>query len=139
MVNDNLTEAVDVEVGVVTGAVLGSGMSGLTDLALAAWLTAAHCLFLSLSIGPQWRGWRCGAEEGRVGGREWGALGWPCVQLKLMVAWPLRLGSLREVFPCRALTKMNSFTEAVRNCEFNLADIFERVLNSSTTAARITL
>ena len=63
-----------------------------------------------------------------MGGMEWGALEWPSVQLKLMVAWPLLVVSLREAFPCRAQKEMNSFTEVVRNWEFNLADIFERVL-----------
>ena len=52
-----------------------TGVGGLEGLALAAWWWAARRLLRSLSVGPQWRGWRWGGEEGKVGGREWEALG----------------------------------------------------------------
>ena len=59
MLNDDVTEAVNAEVGVITGlagAVLGRGVTGLAGLAMVAWWRAARSLFLSLSEGPRWRG-----------------------------------------------------------------------------------
>ena len=49
------------------------------------------------------------------------------MQLKLTLASPLLVVRLREAFLCRAQIEINSFTEAVRKCEFVLVDIFERV------------
>ena len=56
VLNDDSTEAVNVEVGVITGlagAALGRGVTGLAGLAMAAWWRAARSLFLSLSEGPR--------------------------------------------------------------------------------------
>ena len=54
------------------------------------------------------------------------------MQLKLTLASPLLVVRLREAFFCRDQAEMNSFTEAVRNWEFILVDIFERVLDICT-------
>ena len=56
------------------------------------------------------------------------------MQLKLTLALPLLVVRLREAFPCRAQTEINSFTEAVRNWEFILVDIFERVLEAKESS-----
>ena len=96
-------------------------------LAMAAWWRAARWRLRSISLGPRWRGWRRGVVAGWEGGREWRAPGRPSVQLKPTVAWPLLVVRLREAVPPRAQTCRNSFTEAVRKCEFVLVDIFERV------------
>ena len=56
MLNVDVTEAVNAEVGVITGlagAVLGRGVTGLAGLAMVAWWRAARSLFLSLSEGPR--------------------------------------------------------------------------------------
>ena len=63
--------------------------------------------------------------EGR--GVEWGAPGCPRVQLKETVASPPLVLRLREASPPRAQMLMNSLTEAPRNWEFDLEDIFNQM------------
>ena len=76
-----LTEAEIADTGAVASA-----------CACAAWWRAARSRFLSLSAGPQWRGRRGGVvvegKGGEEGGREWGAPGFPMVQLNDTVACP---------------------------------------------------
>ena len=117
-----VTDAVEDRDLVVTGAVTEEEEVVLAA-AMAAWWRAARWRLRSISVGPRWRGWRRGGVAGWEGGREWGALGWPSVQLKPTVAWPLLVVRLREAVPPRAQTCRNSFTEAVRKCEFVLVDI----------------
>ena len=62
----------------------------------------------------------------REEGRPWGAPGWPRVQLKATVAWPLEVMRLRE-----AQTEMNSLTDAMTNWELSLDDIFDEDTESS--------
>ena len=59
-----------------------------------------------------------------MGGGEWGAPGWPRVQVKETVARPLLVVRLREASPHIDHTVMNSLTDATTNCEFDLEDIF---------------
>ena len=119
------TETVGKRSGCDTGAV------GAVGLALAAWWQAARFLFFLISAGPRWRGRRGGRGGlgGRLGdgeeGRPWGAPGWPRVQLKPTVAWPLEVMRLREAVPPKAQTEMNSFTDAMTNWELSLDDIFK--------------
>ena len=47
------------------------------------------------------------------------------VQLNPTLAWPWLVVRLREAVPPRAQMLMNSFTDAVRNWEFSLEDIFD--------------
>ena len=97
-----------VTVGVITGAM--TVMVADTEsvaAAFAAWWQAARCFFFSISAGPRWRGrWGRGAgkegAEEEVGGREWGAPGWPMVQLNPMVVKPHLVVRLRDASPAMA-------------------------------------
>lgn len=154
---DEVTESSVVGVGGVTGAgedneagvgggdgtgtcVGGGGEdteadSGAERFALAAWWRAARRRFLSFSVGPRWRGWReaevVGGEGGggkeREVGWEWGAPGFPRVQLKLTVARPSLVERLREALPPRAQTLRNSVTEAPTNWALLLEVMFTSI------------
>ena len=52
--------------------------------------------------------------EGVEGGRDWGAPGFPRVQLKPMVVIPPMVERSREASPLIAQTVMNSVTDAAR-------------------------
>ena len=55
---------------------------------------------------------------------EWRSPGFPREQLKLTVASPLLVVRFREASPPDAQNIINSLTEAVKNWELVLADIF---------------
>ena len=61
-------------------------------------------------------------EAGGVG-EEKGAPGCPRVQLKVIVASPPLVVRFRELLPPELQTIMNSFTEAPRNWELDLANM----------------
>ena len=126
--DDDITGAVEddpgVDIEVVDEEVAEEADAAV--LARAAWCRAARWRFLSLSAGPRCRGWRGGEEGGGAGdgGREWGAPGLPRWHLKATVVTPLLVARLRLASPRRAQTEINSVTEAITNCEFDLDDMF---------------
>ena len=123
IVGDEITATVTEAVAEVHESFVEAERGGVAAAALAAWWRAARWLLRSLSLGPRWRGRQGGGggkEGAGTGGREWGAPGWPRLQLNSTVALPPLVVRFRVASPPKAQNCMNSPTDAPRNWEFDL-------------------